>query len=128
MGKNQYRKLKNKTLFLYKKTDFVICKAFNGEKIHFDPSGFRHLIYKGKDSRSISDQMRRLKLFSSAILVLKEAENFEKYSNFGNTKFWSVTKMIEQVFVVVIVRQIGSGKKHFFSVMPRKRKDPREGL
>lgn len=128
MGKNQYRKLKNKTLFLYKNTDSVVSKAFNGEKIYFDPSGFRHLIYKGKDSRSISDQVRRFKLFSSAVIVLKEAENIEKYSDFGSIKFWSFSKIIDQVFVVVIVRQIGSGKKHFFSVMPRKRKDPREGL
>lgn len=128
MSKNQYKRMKNKTILLYKEINFVICAAPGNEKVYFDSSGFRHMVYKGKDLRPIPDQMRRFKLFPHAPCVIKEAVKIESCSDFSDVRFWSLHKTIGEITVATVIRQIGNGKKHFFSVMPKKRKDPRKGL
>lgn len=105
----------------YNKIKYVESLALNGEKIYFNKYGFNHLIRKQKDLRSKDEQIRRLKLLSLVHRILISSSKIDNYRmNIVDgypASFWSIKGYVEDKEVKVIIRQLGKGRKHFFSVM-----------
>ena len=116
MAKRKYRKIKA-----------VNCPAFDQERIAFNSKGFNHLFYKGNRSeRDFKDIQTRVRLLERAVILLKKTtvyqeENLYKIKDKGRSKtiyFWAFEGVINDRRIKAVVRQIGRGKKHFWSVIP----------
>ncbi len=119
---------KEKYREFYMKVGSIPCPAFDNERVFFTEEGFKHLIEKGRRLRGKKDRNRRFKLLLDVPPILFHAKNYSNYrkSEIGGSiaHFWS----IEQQLLVVVIRQIGKGNKHFFSVFTKKHTDLRRGL
>ncbi len=111
----------------YKKIGYVKCPAFNYEKVYFNKHGFRHIIRKGKKFREISEQIERLNLLKYAPIIIASSKNIKDYnknSTSANNKdqyktadFWSFLQIHDDIKIIVVIRQVKDGPKHFFSIM-----------
>lgn len=100
---------------------FVYCSVLN-KKIHFNSSGFVHLIRKGRKFRTIPERKRRLSLLKYIIKVLEyghveEIRIFQK-GNFEIT-YWSIAYIVRNKKINIILRRIGKQKVHFYSIFDR---------
>jgi len=122
------KKYKNQLKIIFDETKEVNCPAFSKEKIIFNAKGINHLIYKGSRSRrEISRIETNIRLLPGAIKVLKvmplaQEEMFYVRENI-KYQFWTFEAVIDNRRIKVIIRQVGNGKKHFWSVIPTWRKD-----
>lgn len=115
----------------FKKTKSVKCPAFPGEEIIFNSKGLSHLFYKGSRkiaSRPSREAETRVWLLSRAVKVLKlmplaQEENMFVTKNGKRIRYWDFEAVVDDRRIKVIVRQIGNGKKHFWSVIPAWRKE-----
>jgi hypothetical protein len=119
--KKSYRAIRSKAYKYYTGIGVLICPALNGEKVYFEKAGFRHLIYKGKEPRTMNDQIRRFKSLINVKNILLEANNFTKYRvsvrKNSVAYFWSLNKRIGDKVITVVLRRINSKNIHFFSVL-----------
>ena len=91
------------------------CSALNNEEIHFNNNGFNHLVRKGRFPRSYDEQRRRFLLLKFVEEVIIKGQVTEK-RHFGSVScFWA----IKFKKITVIIRQIGDGPKHFFSIFSK---------
>jgi len=114
--------------FIFKQTKGISSPAFEGEKIHFNAKGINHLIYKGNRSRRDVDRIKtNIRLLPRAIKLLKLSTFWQEENQFTKDKitfiFWAFEAVIDDRRIKVIVRQVGKGRKHFWSVIPAWRKD-----
>ncbi len=105
----------------YYETKYIRCPAFNSELVYFTHDGFNHLIYKEKKPRDLEEQTRRFNLFKFAKEILRTSKKFNTYKHLISKRlvkvyYWSFMKYIHGRRMTVIVRQIGEGEKHFFSI------------
>lgn len=113
---------------IFDQTKEIKCPAFPNEKVAFNAKGVNHLIYKGSRSRrEISRIQTNIRLLPSAIKVLKnmpytQEETFYIRENV-KYQFWTFEAVVDNRRIKVIIRQVGRGKKHFWSVIPAWRKD-----
>lgn len=113
---------------IFEKNREVICPAFPDEKIVFNAKGINHLIYKGSRSRREESRiLTTIRLLPKAIKVLKLMPLWQEESCYINDdvtyKFWCFEAVVDDRRIKVVIRQIGNGKKHFWSVIPAWRKD-----
>src|SRR3989344_6631429 len=118
---------RDKARLQYFKIKKVKCPAFAKEAVIFNAKGFNRIFYKGaRSERDFKDAQTRVRLLDRAVILLKKsgvvqeenaykAESKEKVKEF---KFWAFEGVIEDRRIKVVVRQIGKGKKHFWSVIP----------
>lgn len=109
---------------LYEKIGEPWCPALNNP-VSFNDAGFRHLLGQGRKPRSKSDQMRRFILLRSAksIITSYRAKITDQRENIEErAKFWAITEQRNDEVITVVVRQVGAGKKHFFSIYNQKSK------
>lgn len=124
-----------KMFFEYKKQIHLIffenqdlfSPAFNS-KIIFNSKGINHLLYKGNRSRRETERIEiNLRLLPRAIKLLKRATFWQEESNYKTEdifyKFWAFEAVVDERRIKVIIRQVGNGNKHFWSVIPAWRKD-----
>lgn len=119
----------------YKCVGPLACPALDNELIYFTKDGFNHLIRKGRKLREQYEQHERLALFqyvpsiieSSRMYILHRVHS-KNSINKSSAQFWSLENKIQGEVVVVIIRQINSGTKHFFSVFYKKHTNPVGGL
>ena len=108
----------------YKKILTVSCRALDGLRIHFNKHGFNHLIRKGRFPRSRLEQMRRIKLISAAVEIIRnEPTVFLKKEDDvrgSHAIFWTIRSYMNGKWVRVILRKKNNGSAHFFSVMDEK--------
>jgi hypothetical protein len=120
MPGDQYREIVIATREKYRKIGSIWCPPISASVI-FDHHGLRHLLANGRGRRSFSDLAQRLKLIDHAEEVLSSAATIAEYRSFfkGNAivQYWSVEKVIEGKRLRCVIRSIGDGRKHFFSVM-----------
>lgn len=119
---------------LYKTLEAVYCPYFE-EKVSFSAQGLEHLKFKRpRVARIQQDQYMRLKLLHVAPVVLKtsstlqgiwETKNFERTRIHSRTDiilkivtYYEFVAVIEKIRVKVIVKQIDSGEKFFWSIIP----------
>lgn len=119
--KDQIRKIFNET-------KEVACPAFPGEKVIFNAKGINHLIYKGNRSRREQSRIEtNIRLLPRAIKTLKLMSLPQEETSYLREdikyKFWTFEAVVDKRRIKVIVRQVGKGKKHFWSVIPAWRKD-----
>jgi hypothetical protein len=113
---SKYEQLKLKARVFYLTIKPVVCPMINNELVSFNEKGFRHLIYKGRFRRSKKDQMRRFRLLPLVTKVLEDKFAKVIYRNEITAEFWGLQSIIDKKVITVIVRKIGNGQKHFFSI------------
>ncbi|KKP46437.1 MAG: hypothetical protein UR39_C0016G0008 [Candidatus Woesebacteria bacterium GW2011_GWA1_33_30] len=120
--------LKGAAKDFFKKNKYVYSPTFRKEKIFLNSKGINHLFYKGSRSgRNLKEVQTRIKLLPRAITLLKlmpiaQEEDFYIQDKV-KYKFWAFEGVVKGKKIKVIVRQIGNGNKHFWSVIPSWRKN-----
>jgi hypothetical protein len=113
-----YEEAKRKAKELYFKIGGVWCLALN-DCINFNKSGFRHLVWKGAFPRPKSEQKRRFALLIHIKTILRGPGAEISSEKKEGVQFWVFTERRNNKIIKVVVRQIGGGEKHFFSVFER---------
>lgn len=106
----------------------IVCPAFPNEKIIFNAKGINHLIYKGNRSRREESRIfANIRLLPLAVKTLHAMPLWQEENSYAKDgtlyKFWCFEAVVDNRRIKVIVRQVGNGKKHFWSVIPAWRKD-----
>ena len=117
-----YKRLRKEAKKLYLKINQPWCPLLQ-ESIAFNNAGFRHLIRSGRKPRPKKDQKRRLMLLRLAknIVTNPNAElGQDNEQHEGRTRFWTITERRDKEKITVVIRQVGNGKKHFFSIYNQK--------
>jgi len=97
----------------------IICPVLNNEKVYFNNYGFNHLIRKRGVKRYIWDTKRRMVLLKYVKRVINSKNTEVEYRK-DKQKFWALIKIIQGRKIKVILRKIGKGKLHFFSIFELK--------
>jgi hypothetical protein len=130
-----YETIKQKARDFYSSYEKVSCPALGNEYVHFTAEGFNHLIYKGKKKeRDQRVQKMKFDLLEKAYEIIEVSTTFQEYEEsyefikiqkYGKKsqenrliKCWGFVAMIRKFRVKVVVRQVGNGKKEFYSVIP----------
>ena len=105
----------------YKTLMSIQSSPFGGAWVVFNNIGFKHLIRKAK-VRTQKEQMKRFALLYEVPEVLQDPHAaFVSYridkSRNSRVQYWAIQREKNGVKIKVIVRQVGNGKKHFYSVM-----------
>jgi hypothetical protein len=124
---DNHDKLKKQARDFFDKNKQIKCPAFPKEKINFNSKGINHLFYKGaRSERNIKEIETRVFLLPRVKTLLEKMPipQEEDWYEMGSTKisFWAFEGVVEGRRIKVVVRQIGDGKKHFWSVIPFWRK------
>lgn len=119
--------LKKKAKEFFKANKIVKCPAFPNEKIFFNAKGLQHLFYKGpRSKRDLRRIAKNIELLPRAVKLLElmpipqEEDTYTTHEKKYN--FWAFEGVVDKRRIKVIVRQVGTGKKHFYSVIPAWRK------
>jgi hypothetical protein len=126
-----FEEIKGKAKAFYKSMQPTWCPELN-EYIAFNRSGFTHLTRQGNLSRPKKEQVRRFDILPYAPVIINSPDKKPEYrvdkqisviKPFGSKKkkelevqFWGFSKEINGIKVKVVIRQMGNGKKHFFSI------------
>lgn len=103
---------KEKARLLYKSLEPVFCPALH-DWVHFSDHGFRHILIKNNRMRPKNDQIRRFRLLPQARQIISTANIYVYRQGKHNTSFWSFS----DGSIKILIRQINTGRKHFFSIM-----------
>lgn len=117
---------KKQTKIIFKENKTVVCPAFPGEKIVFNSKGMSHLFYKGANKLSTRPEKEisvRISLLPRALLILQKATFFQEECKLKSKEgkvfyYWAFEAVVDDRRIKVIVRQVGKGQKHFWSVIP----------
>ena len=137
---DSYREIRKKARKSYLELKSVSCLKLDGEPVFFSEAGFRHLIQKDKKYRPKSEQRRRFALLPYAADIIADPSSeltsdtrtiFLTKKSFGRrivipseATFWAFTNQREGKIVKVIVRRVGNGNRHFYSIYAKKQKAP----
>lgn len=129
-----YKKTKKLAKRIYQKIGKVLSTPLN-DYIHFTMKGFNHLIRKAR-IRSKREQKERFRLVPYLEKIIKSpgtiiqyrqedrGVKIKKHSKLIEKKltiqYWGFAKTIGPQVVKVVIRQMGKGQKHFYSVMSDK--------
>lgn len=121
----QENRLKERARRFFKDIKKVNCPTFPKERIVFNSKGLSHLFYKGTkkiNTRELSQSSVRIALLSRAVKLLRLANYPQEETTFSVDKkkfhYWAFEGVINGKRIKVIIRQVGKGKKHFWSVIP----------
>ena len=111
----------------------VIYSPFFKQSVFLGPEGFKHLCVSATGERSRKEQVQRFELLPLALYILETTTKPPAYrrrfcsmaSGTSPSKktevvqWWSFVQIFrnERIAVRVVVRKIGKGKLHFWSVM-----------
>lgn len=121
--------LKKQVKKLFSQNRKISSLAFGSEILTFNAKGINHLFYKNpRNIRNIKEIETRINLIPSAIKLIKIMPVFQEQSSFKTLSgeeinYWSFEGVIDGKRIKVIIRQIGNGNKHFWSVIPNWRRD-----
>jgi len=110
-----YKTAKKRAKDLCAESGRVWCDALNDD-IGFNNLGLKHLVRKRGILRPKREQKRRFALLPHAKRMLKDKNIPVVHEKNNNTQFWIFTEKKRGKKVTLIVRQVGNGKKHFFSI------------
>ena len=119
--------LKEKVKDIFQQNRSLICPAFPNEEIIFNAKGINHLFYKGSRRKRLASRIKaNLRLLPRAIELLKKMPIPQEEDSYTKDKkkynFWAFEGVVDSRRIKVIIRQVGNGKKHFWSVIPFWRK------
>lgn len=126
-----YKESREKARKLYRDIQHVWSPIF-GENILFTSVGFQHLTRKNGFPRSKSEQKRRFALIPLAEEIVKNPNatvsrntrvvdrriesHGSKKSMSAEADFWIITERRDDDKIIVVIRQLNGGNKHFFSI------------
>jgi hypothetical protein len=120
-----HKDLRKQARTVFNKIKTVSCPTFPKEDIAFNSKGLSHLFYKGTkkiNTREFSQAAIRVKLLPRAVKLLRLANYSQEETTFSVDEkkfhYWAFEGVIGGRRIKVIVRQVGKGKKHFWSVIP----------
>ena len=117
-------KLLQKYKRIYKGIGAISCPAFNNEKVYFNNNGINHLLRKGSRLRNPKEQFRRLRLLKYCKEIINNPNvKIEKRlvkTETNNIQFWGLKMVVDDKNIVLVLRQKGNGRKHFYSIFNRK--------
>lgn len=129
-----YQTVKKNAEAYYKKVGRVRCPALNQEFVHFTSEGFHHLQFSKGIERSKDEQMTKMGLITHAVhlvgltttiqeqdecLEMVRIKMKKKREEVAMTvRFWAFVAIVRGKKIKVVVRQVGKGQKHFYSVIP----------
>ena len=110
----------------YDKIENTMSPAIENSLVRFNAIGFRHLIRKAR-MRSRAEQISRFNLIKYAPIIVGDPRVAVTYRQDIRidgriVRYWALHKKIDGKRLSVIVRQVGNGEKHFYSIMERKPK------
>lgn len=131
---NNLNKIRQKAKRYYKTIASTYCPYFK-ERVVFTSEGFNHIRYRTKNKkRHIKVREIRYKLLDMAPKVISYSNTLQEYDlqnlliriQRNKTKkkiskkvqFFGFIAIINGWKIKVIVRQVGNGKKHFWSIIP----------
>ena len=135
-NRNEFTEIKSQAEKFYKESKSVFCPALDVE-VYFTSEGFNHLGYKefgGERPKKI--QMDKFKFVKDAIKIIKKTTTIQEYRRnlrrVGNKGrdglyktrivewfcFEAVISFKKRIRIRTIVRRVGDGNFHFWSVMP----------
>jgi hypothetical protein len=91
------------------------CPAFKNEKINIGHEGWNHTVTTIR--RTKMDVLGRMFCLERAKYLLENSITFQDQRKIRDMEFWIFESVVEDVKVKVIVRSIGGGTKHFYSVI-----------
>jgi hypothetical protein len=110
----------------YYSVGHVPCKSLHGARVYFNRHGFNHLLRKNGSIRPINEVIERLSLLEKAVHMIRDLSNINEYKVMGTDKskahFWALIKKFDSLEIKVVIRKVGNGKTHFFSVYARDKK------
>ena len=111
----------------YKKIGQIYCPYFH-EYVHFNNEGIHHITYRDWHSpRPKPDQYVRLKLLYLAPAIVSLSQTLQDYGtkivNNKIVKYYIFTALLNTMATKVVIRQVGNGSKHFFSIVPNWKKN-----
>lgn len=132
---SNYEKTREDAHHFYQNIKRIRCPVLNKEFVHFTAEGFNHLIYKrARKERNKNEQINKFKLLSKAKNIIEISTTYQEYDESitqvrkkrrkkivqesAIVKYWGFIAIMQGYRIKVIVRQIGRGQKHFWSVIP----------
>ncbi len=132
---SDYKKIREDACVFYQTIGSIRCPALHHQPVHFTSEGFNHLVYKGnRNERDKSVQIMKFELLSKAKeiitlttthqeyderLITVSRERFKKnLDESTSARYWGFVAIIKNFRVKVIVRALGNGQYHFWSVIP----------
>ncbi|OGF35950.1 hypothetical protein A2482_03365 [Candidatus Falkowbacteria bacterium RIFOXYC2_FULL_48_21] len=135
-GQCEFQNVRKKAELFYQSVGELFCPALKS-KIKFNSDGFHHLRYdNSRAERSKPEQKNKLLFLKKAIVILQVATTIQEYrktvqavgkvrqDGFRKTSlveyfgFVAITNLANGIRVKVIVRKMGDGDYHFWSLMP----------
>jgi hypothetical protein len=111
----------------YKKLEPVVCPYVN-DLVHFNSSGFNHLIWKSemgmRSGSVIRDRFLALDVVSE---ILSKSGTLQEYEN-ENKEFLCFIAIIDGNKYKVVITKTGDGKYKFVSVIPKWKTGKRDEL
>jgi len=131
---SNYNKLKESAEQYFHSVGKVYCPAFD-EAVHFVAEGFNHLVFKSpRSERERPSQILRFKLLPLAKELVELTTTYQEYEETLQERvvkrhkhiekrslpvqYWGLIAILRGRKVKVIIRKIGNGQLHFWSVVP----------
>jgi hypothetical protein len=131
---SDYDKWRSEAQDLYARTKPVRSPAL-GEHVRFTAEGFNHIIFKRANlERERPSQIMRFKLLSRAIRLIAHANIFQEFEETSKDievktgkrrvmrtriiAYWGIIAIFEGRKIKVVLRKIGNGQLHFWSIVP----------
>ena len=124
MLRDSYKRLLQETKAYYKKLNKIRCRHIDNDFIIFGNSGFTHLLIKERKSRPINEQFRKLSLIKNLpqILdnnVMEKEIRIIPSKEYGQIEYLALVIKRDETKVKIILRKVGSGNYHFWSIMDK---------
>ncbi len=88
-----------------------------GEQIFFNSKGFNHLRFRTDGTpRNFREALYKLRLLPLVRSVIYKARKVDEYRK-GRVEYWGIVEAVGKKKIKVILRRIGKGRIHFWSVM-----------
>ncbi len=131
---SNYDQLRTDAQALFSSTPVTRSPAL-GEPVHFTAEGFNHLVFKrARAERDRSSQSLRFKLLPRALDLVGFANTYQEYEETlgqfqvkerkkrvwktKSVKYWGIIAIRDGRKIKVILRKVGDGQLHFWSVVP----------
>ena len=120
---------------IYDKVGSIACPGLDHAKVHFTSDGFHHLIYTTtRRERPEKEQAAKLRFLAEAIELIKLSTTYQEYeerrlrvpfkrhgktvTDWADVRYWVLIGFMNRKKIRVVIRRIGQGQFHFWSIVP----------
>lgn len=130
-SRHDYAQIRAQAETFYRSVGKVFCPALNAE-VYFSAQGFHHLRYDGNNYEREKDvQKTKMLCLKEAVEIINKSTTIQEFrtkthqiGKEGTTRIVSyyalhaITDIKKRRRLKIVIRQIGEGNVHFWSVMP----------